>query len=168
MKKQESGFTLIELVVVIIILGILAAVALPKFMGLSEDARVSVVNGMSGSVLEAADMVHALAEVQGQAGATGSVALPDGSTVTTAYAYPDGSATGILLSLQGESATATSSFPFLFTAGTAPAASTFAYAAAGSATPFATVSATTGCEVDYVPSSAAGVAPTSTPVTAGC
>lgn len=159
MKGQEAGFTLIELVVVIIILGILAAVALPKFMGLSTDARVSVVNGMSGSVTEAADMVHALAEVQGQVGKTGSVALPDGTTITTAYGYPDGSATGILVSLQDATTTPTTTFPFTFTASTT--AATFAYTASGG-------TANTTCEVSYAQSTGVGVAPAVTTTTSGC
>ena len=166
MKRQQAGFTLIELVVVIIILGILAAVALPKFMGLSTDARVSVVNGMSGSVTEAADMVHALAEVQGQVGATGSVLLPDGKTkITTAYGYPDGSSTGILGALQDAPAgpsptTATNNFPFIFQSG---APSTFAYAPAGGS-----AVSTSGCVVDYTASSGTGIAPTVTAVTGSC
>ena len=161
MKRQEAGFTLIELVVVIIILGILAAVALPKFMGLSSDARVSVVSGLSGSVTEAADMVHALAEVQGQVGSSGTVTLPGTATVKTAYGYPDGSATGILVSLQDATSTPTASFPFTFTAGTSSSAATFAYTAVGG-------SATTSCEVSYTPSSGIGVAPLVTATTSGC
>ncbi len=165
MKRQQAGFTLIELVVVIIILGILAAVALPKFMGLSTDARVSVVDGMSGSVTEAADMVHALAEVQGQVAKTGTVTLPGGTTISTAYGYPDGTSTGILAALQDAPAgpsptTATTNFPFIFQSGS-PA--TFAYAPAGGS-----AVSTSGCVVDYTASSGTGIAPVVTALTGSC
>ena len=48
--KRSAGFTLIELVVVIVLLGILAAVAVPKFTDLSGDARQAAVNGVAGSL----------------------------------------------------------------------------------------------------------------------
>lgn len=162
MKRQQAGFTLIELVVVIIILGILAAVALPKFMGLSTDARVSVVSGMTGSVAEAADMVHALAEVQGQVGKTGTVTLPDGTTtITTAYGYPDATKTGILASLQDSSTAPTQTFPFTFTAGSGTTPATFAYTAVGG-------TANTTCEASYTAPAATGATPTVSATTSGC
>ena len=63
---KTKGFTLIELVVVIVILGILAATAAPKFIDLTSDAKVSVMKGVEGSIESAVSMIHAKALVQGK------------------------------------------------------------------------------------------------------
>ncbi|WP_165312381.1 type II secretion system protein [Vibrio ziniensis] len=92
--KRQGGFTLIELVVVIVILGILAVTAAPRFLNLQSDARVSALQGLKGAMDGAAGIVYGKAAIAGieTKEAASDVKVDN---ITTAFGYPTADADGI-------------------------------------------------------------------------
>ncbi len=88
--KKQAGFTLIELIVVIVILGVLSAIALPKFLSIANDARASVMRGVQGSMSGANSMIYGKAAINGLLGAgpsTLSAAQTGSLTVAVVWGY---------------------------------------------------------------------------------
>lgn len=140
---SQSGFTLIELIMVIVILGVLSAFALPRFADLGNDARQAQIKGLAGAIRAAAAIAHAESLASGAAAAA-SVTL-EGQAITMANNYPTANAAGISMAAQ---LTATD-----YTVTVAGA--TITYQALNATTP-------AQCQVSYTQPAAAGGAPTIT------
>jgi MSHA pilin protein MshA len=94
-RSRQAGFTLIELIVVIVLLGILSAIALPKFIDLGRESRIAKLQGARGAVASAAVLANSLSTTKGLAPGT-SVSM-GGSTVTMSLSYPTADAAGIVV-----------------------------------------------------------------------
>jgi MSHA pilin protein MshA len=139
MRSNQGGFTLVELMVVIVILGILAATAFPRFINLSSDARSASAAGLAGGLRSAVTLVQARYQATGNFTAT-TVTMADNVTVAVSTGatggFPTAALAGIGNAMRCESGAACNGF---------------SWAIAGGLARFTQVGAPAACNVTYDP-----------------
>ena len=101
-NKTQQGFTLVELIIVIVILGILAVTAAPRFLDFSGEAKISVLNTVKASAQTATKLVYGKAVIQSQINTAPTAANvgPEVEGVELTHGYPQATAEGIIASIE--------------------------------------------------------------------
>ena len=170
MRRNNGGFTLIELIVVIVILGILAVTAAPKFVDLQSDARLATLNGMKAAINSAVSLTYGKSLVLGKEKEKKVSITINGSPVSVCYGYPCAAATeiqkvldiGVFDACSGNSTSGNS------TSGNSTSARDWCYTGGGDSESSIKIFVANGysgnskCYVEYKQPDASGKAPTVT------
>ena len=85
--RDERGFTLIEIIMVIVLLGIIAAIAIPKYVDLKSDAITATLNGLKGGIVSSAAVGYADIAINGRG--YSNATYPNGSDLNNSYLSSD-------------------------------------------------------------------------------
>ena len=105
--SYNKGFTLIELILVIVLLGILAATAAPKFIDLKTDATIATLNGMKGALVSGSKLIYAKAIIDNKTVGDDTLTV-SGVTISINSGYPVGNLSGVKYAVNLDDITFTS------------------------------------------------------------